>query len=99
MDIADRLERSVLKIVEKNKQLREEIENLTEKVNNADSELRKANEIIQNLQNTVEKYKQNDNGYDDFVSKKKIITEHIKGIIKKIDTYETRNTIDRVTNV
>ena len=99
MEAYDRLERSVLQIIEAYRQLREDRDSLKRKVETADGELRKAKETIQNLQLTIEKYKQTERGYRDFTAKKHEIKEHIKTIIQRIDTYEARNTIDQVTNV
>ncbi len=99
METSDRLERSVLQIIEAYRQLKEERDSLRRKVETADGELRKAGETIQNLQLTIEQYKQTERGYSDFTAKKHEIKEHIKTIIQRIDTFQARNTIDQVTNV
>jgi chromosome segregation ATPase len=99
MDTSDRLERSVLQIVEAHRQLKEERESLKRKVETADGELRKARETIENLQLAIEKYKQAENGFRDLTARKHEIKEHIEAFIQRIDAFESRNTIDLITNV
>lgn len=99
METSDLLERSVLKIVEAYQQLKEERDSLKRKVDIADGELRKTEETIQNLESEIERYKLKEKGYNDLISKKHEIKEHIKGIIQRIEAFETRNTLDQVTNV
>jgi len=99
MEASDRLERSVLQIIEAYRQLKEDRDSLKRKVETADGELRKARETIQNLQLTIEKYKQTEHGFRDFTARKHEIKEHIEAIIQRIDAFEARNTIDVITNV
>jgi FtsZ-binding cell division protein ZapB len=99
METCDRLESSVLQIIEAYRLLKEERDSLKRKVETADGELRKAGETIQNLQLAIENYKQTENDYRDLTDKKNKINEHIKTIIQRIDSFEARKIIDQVTNV
>jgi hypothetical protein len=99
METTDRLERSVLQIIEAYRLIREERDSLKRKVETADSELLKAKETIHNLQLAIEKNKQAEAGFRDFTARKYEIRKYIEAIIQRIDAFEARNTNDLVTNV
>ncbi|MFA6471706.1 MAG: hypothetical protein WCU00_06665 [Candidatus Latescibacterota bacterium] len=98
METSDLLERSVLKIVEAYQQLKEDRDSLKRKVDSEDGELRRAEETIRNLESEIERYKLKENNFDDLISKKHEIKEQIQGIIQRIESFETQNTLDQVTN-
>jgi uncharacterized coiled-coil DUF342 family protein len=98
MNTSDRLERSILHMIEAYRHLKEERDSLTRKVEAADGELSKAKETIQELQLVIEKYRQEENGFRDFTAKKHEIRGHIEAIIQRIDAFEAGKSIDLITN-
>jgi hypothetical protein len=99
MDTVDRLETSVLKLIESFRQLEEERNRLITEVETMHGELRTAGETIRDLRLVVESREQAERDYNNFTAKKQEIKEHIKTIIQRIDAFEEKDSIDTITNV
>jgi len=99
MDTIDRLETSVLKLIESFRQLEEERNRLSIEVETMNDELRAAGETIRNLRLTIDTREQAERDYNNFTAKKQEIKEHIRTIIQRIDAFEEKETIDSITNV
>ncbi len=98
METIDRLESSILRLSEVNRELRKERDELSRHIQTVGSELDTARETIRALQADLARYMESDDRYRDFDTKKNELREHVLSIIERIEKYNDSDNIDSITN-
>lgn len=99
METLDKLESSVHKLLEVNRKLREERDELSGRVHAASTELGDARETIRRLRDDIACFESEDGRFREFDVKKDALRQHILMMMEKIKQYSDSNDIDYFTNV
>jgi uncharacterized coiled-coil DUF342 family protein len=98
METIDRLESSIQKLFEANREIQKERDDLSRRVQAIGNELDQARETIRSLRGDLAKYMDSDDRYREFDAKKSELREHILSIIERIEKYSDSDPIDSITN-
>ena len=98
METIDRLESSIHRLSEANRELRKERDDLSRRVQMVGDELESARKNVETLRMNLARYVESDGRCQELEARKNDLKEHIQSIIDKIDKYSDSDTIDSITN-